>query len=99
MVPCLAIGLYKNDKIKSIFVPFPGFVGHYESVTFFKLSRQTSAHKSLTGRILSIFPRPANQSTILQESDTILTKREGKSDSSCVSDNVSKKNPMFLYES
>ena len=35
VIPCLSSGLAKNDKIMSVFVLFPGFFGHFESLAFF----------------------------------------------------------------
>ena len=32
---CLSTDLAKNDKIMSMFVPFSGFFGHFESLAFF----------------------------------------------------------------
>ena len=36
VIPCLSSGLAKNDKIMSMFVLFPGFFGHFESLAFFQ---------------------------------------------------------------
>ena len=36
VIPCLSSGLAKNDKIMSVFVLFPGFFGHFESLAFFE---------------------------------------------------------------
>ena len=33
---CLSTDLAKNYKIMSMFVPFSGFFGHFESVAFFQ---------------------------------------------------------------
>ena len=32
---CLSTDLAKNDKIMSMFVPFSGFFGYFESLAFF----------------------------------------------------------------
>ena len=34
---CLSTDLAKNDKIMSMFVPFSGFFGHFESLPFSKM--------------------------------------------------------------
>ena len=35
VIPCLSSDLAKNDKVMSMFVLFPGFFGHFESLAFF----------------------------------------------------------------
>ena len=34
VIPCLSSGLAKSNKIMSVFVLFPGFFGHFESLAF-----------------------------------------------------------------
>ena len=36
VVPCLSIGLAKNDKIMSMIVLFSRLFGHFESLAFFR---------------------------------------------------------------
>ena len=36
VIPRLSSGLAKNDKIMSVFVLFPGFFGHFESLAIFQ---------------------------------------------------------------
>ena len=42
VIPCLSSDLAKNDKVMSMFVLFPGFFGHFESLgVFSKIGGQT----------------------------------------------------------
>ena len=49
MVPCLSSHLAKNNKIMSMFLP--GFLGHFESLVFFKNggTKFTPGERSQTG--------------------------------------------------
>ena len=42
VMPCLSSDLAKNDKIMSMFVLFPGFFGHFESLAFSFENRGTN---------------------------------------------------------
>ena len=36
VIPCLSSDFAKNDKVRPMFVLFPGFFGHFESLAFFR---------------------------------------------------------------
>ena len=64
VIPCLSSSLAKNDKIMSMFVLFPGFFGHFESLAFFE-NGETPKQSNLIFQ--SIFERYNNKVTIFQK--------------------------------
>ena len=55
VIPCLSSDLAKNDKIMSMFVLFPGFFGHFESLAFFRKWRDKPYTKAVKLDILLNF--------------------------------------------
>ena len=47
LVSCLFSGLAKNNKIKSMFVPFSRLFGHFESLAFFQKWRDKTYTKAV----------------------------------------------------
>ena len=65
VIPCLPSGLAKNNKIMSMFVLFPRFFRHLESLAFFLREGEgggggTLLQSSQTGCFDSIFQRNNN---------------------------------------
>ena len=76
VIPCLSSGLAKNDKIMSMFVLFPGFFGHFESLAFFFENGGTNLTPKQSNLIFySIFERYNNKVTIFKKSLAVLTKK------------------------
>ena len=55
VVPCLSSGLAKNNKIMSMFVLLPGFLGHFKSLSCFQNWGDKPCTKAVQQDVFSLF--------------------------------------------
>ena len=76
LIPCLSIGLVKNKKLCPCLSYFPGFFGHFVSLSFFEnLGGDKPYTKAVKQDVLrQFFQAYSNYVTIFQKCVAILTK-------------------------